>query len=990
MPRLGDIPNHRPTFWQFLPWLIAGALLMVGAAITWIVCEQRAEDLRTTRIARQYIASEALVSRLQSDIDVGFSTLSLFDSALGAGAATHVNSLEPLAAGADFAQLALHVQAMAVAYFDGGTPSLQYWHAPMFSDTPPPSGLQAVAWRALVYRRVMSPLDVGDGVSLVLAFRGSGNRVLMMLVAAQRWVDSRAGYGKGAYALRVDVGDVGRTPRLLAQSDDFERLPEARDAGFVTAGDQRLRFSVAMREQPEPSVMSGAFIVGLVTSALLGLGGGLLGYRLQCADGQNRKLVAAVAVAERRSAIDLASEDGFWELDLRSMHCRLSSHAARLFGQVLGQDSFPAFKLLRRVRRSDRRKLLGALRVVLRERESLDVEIRVVDSDGCDRWLRVRARASGAGGKVPALIGSVGDISLRRGFAMQLAAYRMLLDRLFEMTPSPVIVLDADGRCVMANSAFCALGSLTPERAPGKPIRGMGLPPALVEHIAGRTNDELCQWHDSTRGSNRSCRLNFARSDGLDGRKVTIWMLEECSMCGPDIAILRQAQRDALRRRDQLEAIRRLHEAFIRAPEGRAPFDGMLDALLTLIECEYGFVGEVLKDENGMTLSVPSVGGLFWSDTMRAHYMVRAGQGIELRAIERIFGDCIVEGRPLIANRAEDVPLQLPSCHPTICNFIGLPVFCGSALIGLIGLANREGGFEPGLFDEIAPLLRSVGEVIIARRAELARRKAEHELEHHRDRLSELVQEQIADLREARDYAEAASEAKSAFLANMSHELRTPLHAALSFARLGEARTGSMSEARLREYFVRIRQSGERLLALLDGLLDLAKLEAGGVVLDIVPTDLEGLIVETEREFQALLAARGQCIVRVISKELPHVSCDGLRMGQVLRNLVANAIKFGPEGGTISVKAEVGDNGVEIRVGDQGPGIPASERSTVFEKFVQGSGIRPGAGGTGLGLAICREIVAAHGGVIFVCEASGGGAEIVVRLPVIYREMQMV
>ena len=134
--------------------------------------------------------------------------------------------------------------------------------------------------------------------------------------------------------------------------------------------------------------------------------------------------------------------------------------------------------------------------------------------------------------------------------------------------------------------------------------------------------------------------------------------------------------------------------------------------------------------------------------------------------------------------------------------------------------------------------------------------------------------------------------------------------------------------------------------------------------------------------------------MREIDPQLPCVACDVQRIGQVLRNLLANAIKFGPEGSAITLRAAPvvfprdgqPGSGVEIRISDQGPGIPEAERESVFEKFVQSSLTRTGAGGTGLGLAISREIVVAHGGRIFAREAVGGGAEIVVRLLAIEHE----
>ncbi|MBT0960919.1 PAS domain S-box protein [Denitromonas iodatirespirans] len=255
-------------------------------------------------------------------------------------------------------------------------------------------------------------------------------------------------------------------------------------------------------------------------------------------------------------------------------------------------------------------------------------------------------------------------------------------------------------------------------------------------------------------------------------------------------------------------------------------------------------------------------------------------------------------------------------------------------------------------------------------------------LRRHRDHLAELVTEKTASLIEAKEVAERANAAKSRFLANMSHELRSPMHAVLSYARLGEDKALQATPDKLKDYFQRIRTSGDRLLKLVDNLLDLSQLEAGRMVLDRQAFALPTVVAAEAEALDGLRVARDVRLSIDVDADVPPVDGDALRIAQVVRHLLSNAFKFSPAGGQVTV--HIGHSepaGVCLRVSDQGVGIPAEELETVFDAFVQSSATRTGAGGTGLGLALCREIVTAHGGRIRAGNLPGGGACFDIILP---------
>ena len=274
-----------------------------------------------------------------------------------------------------------------------------------------------------------------------------------------------------------------------------------------------------------------------------------------------------------------------------------------------------------------------------------------------------------------------------------------------------------------------------------------------------------------------------------------------------------------------------------------------------------------------------------------------------------------------------------------------------------------------------------------------ARKALEEELRRHRDHLKELVETQTADLLRAKEAAERAAAAKSEFLANMSHELRTPMHAILSFARFGRDKAATAPPEKLQGYFAHIHTSGERLLEMVNDVLDLSKLEAGAMRYAKARFNLGEVLDEVVAELQPLIEARGLRCVTVADGAERHTWGDRKRIQQVLRNLLGNAIKFSREGGRIDVALaddtllggrRAGDNGrmaaVRLTVTDEGVGIPEDELETIFDKFAQSS--RTGdSGGTGLGLAICRRIVTDHLGVLVARNRPEGGAAFDLLLP---------
>ncbi|MEW6057665.1 MAG: ATP-binding protein [Bdellovibrionota bacterium] len=236
-------------------------------------------------------------------------------------------------------------------------------------------------------------------------------------------------------------------------------------------------------------------------------------------------------------------------------------------------------------------------------------------------------------------------------------------------------------------------------------------------------------------------------------------------------------------------------------------------------------------------------------------------------------------------------------------------------------------------------------------------------------------------LRVERDAAKKANHSKSLFLANISHELRTPMHGILSFARFGQQKIETATKEKLKSYFDEILDSGSRLMNLLDDLLDLSKLEAGKIEYRMQEGNLIDVVRSVQCEMATLAEEKG--LRFELSHGTPEVIgvYDEQRMTQVVRNLLSNAIKFSDKGTVIRIEFERVPEKILYRVVNKGVGIPALELETVFNKFVQSSKTRTGAGGTGLGLAICREIIQHHNGKIWAESKENGETRFTVEIP---------
>jgi len=240
----------------------------------------------------------------------------------------------------------------------------------------------------------------------------------------------------------------------------------------------------------------------------------------------------------------------------------------------------------------------------------------------------------------------------------------------------------------------------------------------------------------------------------------------------------------------------------------------------------------------------------------------------------------------------------------------------------------------------------------------------------------------MGEIREKTRQLEVASRHKSEFLANMSHELRTPLNAVIGFADALRAKMVGAVNDKQAEYLDNIREAGEHLLALINDVLDLSKVEAGRMELALARFDLPQAIAQAMTQVRPRALREGIELGKKIDPRLGEFEADERKLKQVLLNLLSNAIKFTPQGGRVDVCAAAKGKFLEIAVKDTGTGISAADQARLFEMFQQfGRDDARKAEGTGLGLALTKRLVELHGGAIRVASAPGEGSTFTVSLP---------
>jgi signal transduction histidine kinase len=370
-------------------------------------------------------------------------------------------------------------------------------------------------------------------------------------------------------------------------------------------------------------------------------------------------------------------------------------------------------------------------------------------------------------------------------------------------------------------------------------------------------------------------------------------------------------------------------------------------------------------------LFLPYAATLVWLIDQNTGQLVRAASwnlderdwmGRNIPGIPKLVQTAMDTKKPIVARNVQTDPRTLDQefyRRNGLISYLGVPLIAKETVLGVLVFLTREEHDYAN--DEIDFLCSLASQAAIA---------------IHNSQLHEHIQRQAREL-------ERASKLQADFTAMIAHDLRSPLFTIIGITEvMNDGAVGAISEEQ-KKWMDRIRNNASSLVNLVSDFLDISKLEAGRIELLRKSTDLQDLIRNVLADYGPLAKAKHIALTGQVDDSLPPVPADKRRLGQVLNNLLSNALKFTPDGGTILIRVcPENGSGVIVQVQDSGVGIPRDEIPNLFQKYRQGSSATVSAQkGTGLGLVICKMIVEAHDGKIWVESEEGKGTILTFTLP---------
>lgn len=566
-------------------------------------------------------------------------------------------------------------------------------------------------------------------------------------------------------------------------------------------------------------------------------------------------------------------------------------------------------------------------------KSTIDIEIQISDGQGGTRHaLNSKVPIRDADGEIYALLGLSIDITERKAMEEKLREQSRLLQDALDQMPARVALLDRERRYLFVNAAQAARYGVASETMIGRRMRDMPVPINVLPTF----------WADQVE------RSEIAEARAMESG--------ESSLGRPN----RVETRDG----------RVGHQIVSRVPLRRQ--SGDVYGLLVVIQDVTGLremESKILQHEKLITRASEVAGlGYIWingadqSVTVSDHIYDMFEVSRDVAKTPRNSIDMLEPGF-----RSKYLAIMKPAVDKGKPYRFELPYALKDGSVRWIRGAGEPRCAEDGSLVELMLVVQDVTEL--------------HEridLVSHQARELEILNHQLAIEKEQ---AIAANRAKSHFLANMSHELRTPLNAIIGFSEMMGAEVLGPLSGTYRNYASDIMSSGRHLLELVNGILDLSKLEAGRYVLDLKTGSLDEVLRFAVKLLNPRLAETG-VELKIGQGRVPAFAFDETAIREVVLNVLGNAVKYSHRGGLVEVASRLDGDFATLTVRDRGPGMPKEQLDHLFDPFWRSNNAyHAKAEGMGLGLAISKRLIDLHDGTIAVSSRSGKGTEVVIRLP---------
>ncbi len=598
-------------------------------------------------------------------------------------------------------------------------------------------------------------------------------------------------------------------------------------------------------------------------------------------------------------------------------------------------------------------------------------DFRVVYPDSSIHWLSVVGQVveRDARGQGTLVRGSLIDITDRKETELTLRERERHLASIYDTVGDVIFLLAVEPgeqyRFVSVNPSFSRVTGLPQEAVVGQRVAEV-IPEPSLTMVLGKYRQairekSIVRWEETSDYPTGRLTGEVSVAPVFDDEGRCTYLVGSVH----DITERKQAEKEIHRRVEELAALNALGRAVSRTLSLEKRVDAAVRESLHAVQSDLAFI--FLRE--GEKLNMAGFGPRSVGKIIKTFPEHRVG--------ECLCGLAASRGEPFYSRDIyQDARCTWEECKKAgMRSFAALPLLSGKEIIGVLGLASaEERDFEPQ--SEFLETL--AGQIAVSvRNAQLYQQTRDHAatLEQH-------VIERTAELKAATEKAQEADRLKSAFLAAMSHELRTPLNSIIGFTGIVLQELPGPLNAEQAKQLGMVQNSARHLLTLINDVLDISKIEAGQLEIESEPFDMREVIGRAIQTVAPLAGSKGLELAAEVAPEVGQITGDRRRVGQVLINLLNNAIKF-TERGEVRAECQVAGGQLVTRVIDTGIGIRPEDMGKLFQTFRQiDSGIARQQEGTGLGLSICKRLVELMGGDIWAESEWGKGNTFTFTLPI--------